>query len=87
MKEVHNFTEGKILAPLMKFAGPILLAMFSKSMYGAALATIMAQSVSVLLSFIGAALFQIGLGIPASTVVQILLCLLFMFYMLKKQRK
>lgn len=35
MKEVHNFTEGKILAPLMKFAGPILLAMFLQSMYGA----------------------------------------------------
>lgn len=35
MKEVHNFTEGKIFAPLMKFAGPILLAMFLQSMYGA----------------------------------------------------
>lgn len=35
MKETHNFTEGKILGPLMRFAGPILLAMFLQSMYGA----------------------------------------------------
>lgn len=35
MKETQNFTEGKILGPLMKFAGPILLAMFLQSMYGA----------------------------------------------------
>lgn len=33
----------------------------------------------------GASLFHIGLGIPVSTVVQILLCLLFMFYLSKKQ--
>lgn len=33
----------------------------------------------------GADLFHIGLGIPASTVVQILLCLLFMLYLTKKQ--
>lgn len=36
MKETHDFTEGKILGPLMRFAGPILLAMFLQSMYGAA---------------------------------------------------
>lgn len=36
MKETHVFTEGSILGPLMKFAGPILLAMFLQSMYGAA---------------------------------------------------
>ena len=35
MKETHDFTEGGILGPLMKFAGPILLAMFLQSMYGA----------------------------------------------------
>lgn len=35
MKQNHNFTEGKILGPLMRFAGPILLAMFLQSMYGA----------------------------------------------------
>lgn len=33
----------------------------------------------------GASLFHTGLGIPVSTVVQILLCLLFMFYLSKKQ--
>ncbi|MCM1126016.1 MAG: MATE family efflux transporter [Lachnospiraceae bacterium] len=35
MKKVHDFTEGSILGPLMRFAGPILLAMFLQSMYGA----------------------------------------------------
>lgn len=35
MKEVHDFTKGGILGPLMKFAGPILMAMFLQSMYGA----------------------------------------------------
>lgn len=35
MKEVHDFTEEGILGPLMKFAGPILMAMFLQSMYGA----------------------------------------------------
>ena len=31
----HNFTQGKILAPLMKFALPVLLAMFLQALYGA----------------------------------------------------
>lgn len=35
MRKAVDFTEGKILGPLMKFAGPILLAMFLQSMYGA----------------------------------------------------
>ena len=35
MRKTVDFTEGKILGPLMKFAGPILLAMFLQSMYGA----------------------------------------------------
>ncbi len=35
MRKAVDFTEGKILGPLMKFTGPILLAMFLQSMYGA----------------------------------------------------
>ena len=35
MRELHDFTEGKILAPLLKFALPVMLAMFLQSMYGA----------------------------------------------------
>lgn len=31
----NNFTEGKILAPLVRFALPVLLALFLQSMYGA----------------------------------------------------
>lgn len=35
MTKISNFTEGKILLPLLKFAIPVLLAMFLQIMYGA----------------------------------------------------
>ena len=35
MNESHNFTEGKILSPLLKFAMPVLAALFLQTMYGA----------------------------------------------------
>lgn len=35
MTQTTNFTEGKILSPLLKFAIPVLLAMFLQVMYGA----------------------------------------------------
>lgn len=35
MNKVSNFTEGKIFSPLLKFAIPILMAMFLQTMYGA----------------------------------------------------
>lgn len=35
MTKISNFTEGKILSPLLKFAIPVLLAMFLQVMYGA----------------------------------------------------
>lgn len=35
MKETHNFTEGRIFAPLIRFALPVLLALFLQTMYGA----------------------------------------------------
>ncbi|MEG0770551.1 MAG: MATE family efflux transporter [Clostridia bacterium] len=35
MKQSTNFTEGKILLPLIKFSIPILLAVFLQAMYGA----------------------------------------------------
>ena len=35
MQNEKNFTEGKILGPLMKFALPVMFAMFLQSMYGA----------------------------------------------------
>ncbi len=35
MKEQTSFTEGKILAPLIRFALPVLLALFLQAMYGA----------------------------------------------------
>lgn len=36
MKKTQNFTEGKIFSPLIRFAIPILLALFLQAMYGAA---------------------------------------------------
>ena len=35
MTKVSNFTEGKIFSPLLKFAIPILMAIFLQTMYGA----------------------------------------------------
>ncbi len=35
MNKTQNFTEGKIFAPLIRFAAPVLLALFLQAMYGA----------------------------------------------------
>lgn len=35
MSKVQNFTEGKIFSPLIRFAIPVLLALFLQAMYGA----------------------------------------------------
>ena len=35
MNKVQNFTEGKIFSPLIRFALPVLLALFLQAMYGA----------------------------------------------------
>ncbi|MBO4782805.1 MAG: MATE family efflux transporter [Lachnospiraceae bacterium] len=35
MKEQTNFTEGKIIGPLMRFAMPVMFALFLQAMYGA----------------------------------------------------
>ena len=35
MKQAQNFTEGKIFTPLIRFAGPVLLALLLQTMYGA----------------------------------------------------
>ena len=35
MKQIQNFTEGKIFSPLVRFALPVLFALFLQTMYGA----------------------------------------------------
>ena len=35
MERRIDFTNGKIVVPLLKFAGPVLLALFLQAMYGA----------------------------------------------------
>ena len=36
MEKIQNFTEGKILSPLLRFTLPVLFALFLQAMYGAA---------------------------------------------------
>ena len=35
MKQIQNFTDGKIFTPLIRFALPVLMALFLQTMYGA----------------------------------------------------
>ena len=35
MKDTQNFTQGRIFAPLIRFALPVLFALFLQTMYGA----------------------------------------------------
>ena len=35
MAHTIDFTKGKIVGPLVRFAGPVLLAMFLQALYGA----------------------------------------------------
>ena len=56
MREESNFTQGKILGPLMAFALPVLFALFLQAMYGA---------VDLLIVFAGGIIKQVlKLGIP-----------------------
>ena len=34
MKKIESFTEGRILAPLLKFATPVMLALMLQALYG-----------------------------------------------------
>ena len=102
MENRNSFTEGKIVLPLLRFALPVLGALFLQAMYGAvdllaavfssdAAVTAAAFGVRVPLSFIlsrirPASLFLIGLATPASSAVQIILCLLYFFWFKKKTR-
>ena len=47
MKECGNFTEGKILAPLIRFALPVLFAILLQTMYGAVDMIVVGQFASV----------------------------------------
>ena len=45
MQENIGFTEGKILSPLIRFALPVLLALFLQAMYGAVDLLVVGQDV------------------------------------------
>ena len=93
MEKTQNFTEGEIFLPLIRFALPVLLALFLQAMYGAVDLLIVGQfggicvrlPVSWAMSKIApVSLFRIGLATPIFTVVQIILCAL--FFMLTRKR-
>ncbi len=78
MNKTQNFTEGPILGPLLRFAIPVLFALFLQSLYGAV--DLMSKRDPV-------SLFHIGMATPCSTVTQIILCFACMFYLMKKLKK
>ena len=75
MKQAMLFTEGPILKPLLQFAVPVLFALLLQGIVGAFCVRI---PVSYLMSRQSdASLFRVGLAIPLSTVLQIVVCLLY----------
>ncbi|WP_026655561.1 MULTISPECIES: hypothetical protein [unclassified Butyrivibrio] len=83
MEKNIDFTEGKIVAPLLKFAGPVLMALFLQGILGA-------FAIRVPFSFIMSkiepvTLFRIGLATPCSTIVQIVLCFGYLMFMRRKK--
>lgn len=72
MSQERNFTEGKILSPLIRFMLPVFLAMFLQAMYGAVDLLIVGKFASL----VDVSMFHIGLATPCSTIIQVILCLI-----------
>ena len=96
MDRSQNFTEGKILAPLVRFALPVLLALLLQTMYGAVDLLIVGQfaaaadvsAVSTGSQFMHTVTVVItGLATPSATVVQILLCGVYFMIINRRQNK
>lgn len=91
MAKINNFTEGKILSPLIKFAVPILLSQLLQTAYGAVDMLIIGTfgvriPVSYLMSKeVPVSLFHVGLATPSSTLVQIVLCFAYFFALKRKK--
>ena len=77
MSNNNTFTEGKIFAPLIKFALPVLFALFMQALYGAVDLLIVGQ--------FGGDKAEIFVS-AVSTVVQIALCFLYIGIFQKRKR-
>lgn len=95
MKNTQSFTEGPIFGKLMRFALPVLLALFLQTMYGAVDLLVVGQFASaadVSAVATGSQVMQTltlvitGLATPCSTMVQILLCGGFFIWTLRRER-
>ena len=83
MEKNIDFTEGKIVAPLLKFAGPVLMALFLQAILGAF--AIRVPFSFIMSKFEPVTLFRIGLATPCSTIVQIALCFGYLMFMRRKK--
>lgn len=118
MKKTQDFTQGKILLPLVSFAMPVLLALLLQAMYGAVDLLVVGQfgeaadvsavstgsqilhSITVIITGLAMGLTiligqrigekrpeEAGRATPASTVVQILLCMWYFSRMARRGEK
>ena len=96
MKQTQTFTEGKIFSPLIRFALPVLFALFLQTMYGAIDLLVVGQfggdfAVRLPVSWFisrqaGVSLFHIGLATPASSLIQIILCIVYFLFITYRER-
>ena len=96
MKETQDFTQGAIVLPLIRFALPVLAALFLQTMYGAVALWVVGQYASaadVSAVSTGSQLMQTmtvlisGLATPSSSLVQILLCLIYYLILWRAEKK
>ncbi len=96
MKKTQDFTQGAIVLPLIRFALPVLAALFLQTMYGAVDLLVVGQYASaadVSAVSTGSQLMQTmtvlisGLATPSSSLVQILLCLIYYLILWRAEKK
>lgn len=96
MKKTQDFMQGAIVLPLIRFALPVLAALFLQTMYGAVDLLVVGQYASaadVSAVSTGSQLMQTmtvlisGLATPSSSLVQILLCLIYYLILWRAEKK
>ena len=96
MKKTQDFTQGAIVLPLIRFALPVLAALFLQTMYGAVDLLVVGQYASaadVSAVSTGSQLMNTmtvlisGLATPSSSLVQILLCLIYYLILWRAEKK
>ena len=96
MKKTQDFTQGAIVLPLIRFALPVLGALFLQTMYGAVDLLVVGQYASaadVSAVSTGSQLMQTmtvlssGLATLSSSLDQILLCLIYYLILWRAEKK